>query len=79
MLPRVVNKLTTCVYPWTTIPLHVEHITGLSNDNLEKQGRFDTNLVSCLASFLARQLARPDNTVLVSRDVFIRVLAILTI
>ena len=54
MLPRVVNKLTTCVYPWTTIPLHVEHITGLSNDNLEKQGRFDTNLVSCLASFLAR-------------------------
>jgi len=54
LLPRVVNKLTTCVYPWTTIPLHVEHITGLSNDNLEKQGRFDTNLVSCLASFLAR-------------------------
>ena len=50
----MVNKLTTCVYPWTTIPLHVEHITGLSNDNLERQGRFDTNLVSCLASFLAR-------------------------
>jgi len=54
LLPRVVNKLTACVYPWTTIPLHVEHITGLSNDNLEKQGRFDTNLVSSLASFLAR-------------------------
>ena len=54
LLPRVVNKLTVCVYPWTTIPLHVEHITGLSNDNLEKQGKFDSNLVTSLASFLAR-------------------------
>jgi len=54
LLPRVVNKLTLCVYPWTTIPLHVEHITGLSNDNLEKQGRFDSNLVASFASFLSR-------------------------
>ena len=54
LLPRVVNKLTLCVYPWTTIPLHVEHITGLSNDKLEKQARFDSNLVTSLASFLTR-------------------------
>jgi len=54
LLPRVVNKLTFCVYPWTTIPLHVEHITGLSNDKLEKQGRFDANLVTSLSSFLSR-------------------------
>ena len=40
--------------------------------------RFSGHQVGYLASFLARQLARPDNTVLVSRDVFIRVLAILT-
>jgi len=54
LLPRVVNKLTLCVYPWTTIPLHVEHITGLSNDKLEKQGKFDSNLVTSLSSFLTR-------------------------
>jgi len=54
LLPRVVNKLTLCVYPWTTIPLHVEHITGLSNDKLEKQARFDSNLVTSLTSFLTR-------------------------
>ena len=40
--------------------------------------RFSGHQVGYLASFLARQLARPDNTVLVSRDVFIKVLAILT-
>ena len=39
---------------------------------------FSGHQVGYLASFLARQLARADNTVLVSRDVFIRVLAILT-
>ena len=39
---------------------------------------FSGHQVGYLASFLARQLARADNTVLVSRDVFTRVLAILT-
>ena len=40
--------------------------------------RFSGHQVGYLASFLARQLARHENTVLVSRDVFIKVLAILT-
>ena len=39
---------------------------------------FSPHQVGYLASFLARLLARPDNTVLVSRAVFSQVLAILT-
>ena len=33
MLPRVVNKLTICVYPMTTIRPEVSGITGLDNYN----------------------------------------------
>ena len=48
------NKLSLCVNPWRTILLHVEQLTGLNNDNLAKQGRFDSDLVACLTPFLTR-------------------------
>ena len=40
--------------------------------------QFSAHQVGYLASFLARQLAKPDNKVIVSRDVFSKVLVILT-
>ena len=34
LLPRVMNKITLCVYPMTTIRPEVSEITGLDNYNL---------------------------------------------
>ena len=56
--PRVVNKLTLCFYPWTTIMPAVTDLTGLDNDNLSEQARFDSGTVELLQSFLGR-LAGP--------------------
>jgi hypothetical protein len=36
-LPRIVNKLTLCVYPMATIVPLVSDITGLDNYNLTGQ------------------------------------------
>jgi len=54
LLPRVLNKLTLCVYPMATILPGVSSITGLDNYNLTGQSRFDKNTVDMLNSFLAR-------------------------
>jgi len=43
LLPRVLNKLTLCVYPMATIMQEVTDITGLDNYNLTSQTRFDAN------------------------------------
>ena len=40
ILPRVMNKLTLCVYPMATIMPHVTSITGLDNYNLIGQSKF---------------------------------------
>ena len=53
ILPRVVNKLTLCVYPMATVPPLVTDITGLDNYNLDGQARFDENTGSLINSFLA--------------------------
>lgn len=55
--PRVINKLTLCFNPMTTIPLNVTDITGLDNYNLENQARFDSGTVELVQSFLSRLLA----------------------
>ena len=39
LLPRVINKLTQCVYPMTTMVQLVSDITGLENYNLSKQSK----------------------------------------
>ena len=41
MLPRVMNKLTICVYPMSIIRPEVSEITGLDNYNLSGQSTFD--------------------------------------
>ena len=41
VLPRLMNKLTVCVYPMSIIRPEVAEITGLDNYNLSGQSTFD--------------------------------------
>lgn len=52
--PRVINKLTLCFYPMTTIMPGVTAITGLDNYNLSGQSPFDAASVTMINSFLKR-------------------------
>ena len=54
MFPRVLNKLTICVYPMATIRTEVSEITGLDNYNLSGQATFDKETGELLNSFLER-------------------------
>jgi DNA polymerase III epsilon subunit-like protein len=54
MLPRVMNKLTVCVYPMSTIRPEVSEITGLDNYNLSGQSTFDRGTGELINNFLAR-------------------------
>jgi len=54
LVPRVINKLTLCVYPMAPILPVVTNITGLDNYNLTNQARFDRNTLDLLNNFLAR-------------------------
>ena len=54
MLPRVMNKLTVCVYPMANIRPQVSGITGLDNYNLSGQATFDKETGVLINSFLAR-------------------------
>ena len=51
--PRIVNKLTLCVYPMATIVPHVSDITGLDNYMLNGQSKFDKSTGNLLNSFLS--------------------------
>ena len=53
MLPRVMNKLTVCVYPMSIIRPEVSEITGLDNYNLSGQSTFDRNTAMLINNFLA--------------------------
>lgn len=52
--PRVLNKLTLCVYPMATIVPVVSSLTGLDNYNLTGQSKFDKNIGDLLHIFLSR-------------------------
>ena len=54
LLPRVLNKLTLCVYPMAPVMPDASDITGLDNYNLSDQNRFDANTGHLLNNFLAR-------------------------
>jgi DNA polymerase III epsilon subunit-like protein len=54
MLPRVMNKLTVCVYPMSIIRPEVSEITGLDNYNLSGQSTFDRRTGELINNFLAR-------------------------
>ena len=53
LLPRIVNKLTLCVYPMATIVPVVSDITGLDNYNLIGQSKFSKNTGDLINSFLS--------------------------
>ena len=54
LLPRVLNKITLCVYPMATIMPEVSDITELDNYNLTGQTKFDGNTGHLLNNFLDR-------------------------
>ena len=54
LLPRVLNKLTICVYPMSTIMPEVSSITGLDNYNLTGQDKFQKSTGDLLNAFLSR-------------------------
>ena len=54
LLPRVMNKLTICLYPMATIRPEVSEITGLDNYNLSGQSTFDRNTGELINNFLVR-------------------------
>ena len=41
-LPRIINKLTLCVYPMALVTQDASTITGLDNYNLSGQAKFDS-------------------------------------
>ena len=51
--PRILNKLTICVYPMATIVPLVSDLTGLDNYNLTDQSEFNKNTGELISSFLA--------------------------
>ena len=51
--PRIVNKLTICVYPMATIVPLVSDLTGLDNYNLTDQSKFNKKTGELINSFLA--------------------------
>ena len=51
-LPRILNKLTLCVYPMAPIVPIVSDLTGLDNYNLSCQSNFNKNTGDLINSFL---------------------------
>ena len=51
--PRIVNKLTLCVYPMATILPLVSDITGLDNYNLTGQSKFSKSTGDLINNFLS--------------------------
>ena len=54
LLPRVLNKLTICMYPMSTIMPEISSITGLDNYNLTGQDKFQKSTGDLLNAFLSR-------------------------
>ena len=52
-LPRIVNKLTLCVYPMAVIVPLVSDLTGLDNYNLSEQSPFNKNTGDLIKNFLS--------------------------
>jgi three prime repair exonuclease-1 len=51
-IPRVTYKLTLCFNPYKLIKLNVMEITGLSNELLEHERKFDENAADLIITFL---------------------------
>lgn len=53
LLPRIVNKLTLCIYPKAVILPLVSDLTGLDNYNLSEQSSFNKNVGELINNFLS--------------------------
>lgn len=52
-IPRVLHKLSVCFNPAKMIKLRSSEITGLSNELLEREKKFDENTVDFITNFLS--------------------------
>ena len=52
-LPRIVNKLTLCVYPMAIIVRFVSDLTRLDNYNLSEQSKFSNTTGGLINNFLS--------------------------
>ena len=64
-LPRIVNKLTLCVYPMAIIVPLVSDLTGLDNYNLSEQSKFSKTTGALINNFLS---ALPSPVCLVAHN-----------
>ena len=55
MVPRLLDKLTTCVRPTKEIESQASMVTCISNEDLEKKKEFDIELGRTVRSFITRQ------------------------
>lgn len=51
-MPRVQHKLTLCFNPFKMVTLKASEITGLTNELLEYENKFDANAMTLLSCFL---------------------------
>lgn len=51
-IPRVLHKLTLCFNPYKRIQLEASAITGLTNELLEQDNKFDTNAMTMIECFI---------------------------
>ncbi|CAO1362824.1 unnamed protein product [Diamesa serratosioi] len=51
-VPRVLHKLTLCFNPYKRIQLEASSITGLTNELLEQDNKFDTNAMTMIECFI---------------------------
>ena len=54
IVPRIMNKLTICIYPMVTVMPEVALITSLDKYNLSGQAKFDKNTGEMINTFLSR-------------------------
>ena len=51
-IPRVLHKLTLCFNPYKRIQLEASAMTGLTNELLEQDNKFDTNAMTMIECFI---------------------------
>lgn len=56
--PRVLHKITICLNPYKRIDLKASEVTGLTNELLEHENKFDKNAMNLLECFIF-QLQQP--------------------
>lgn len=66
-LPRVLHKLSLCFNPFKRIQLKSTEITGLSNDMLEFEEKFNEDTIKIIELFL-KKLGKPQQICLIAHN-----------